>query len=365
MIARVYIENNIAWFISINDAYLYKMNLDNGYIEQVIPLLETANMEFAFYDILNYEDCFVFVPCRFDKVLILDRKDWSKIYVEIPQTDWRIGETSFNFFTGIININSLYLFGFSYPGILKMDLRTKKFENFNHWANDEKLVGQRKDGCFHVNYFQQNNLVYFPFENINALMIFDLVSENTTIQNMGNDESGYISIEYDGEDFWLIPRDVNVNRIVSWNPDTKKTRYYDQYPEDFEVYPYAFYQTVNIDEKLLLFAHAGRSNISIDMHSGKMELFEDLYDVPEKGSKYPIVELRDGKILLILHDRLIWWDYYLGKKKEILYKLDEKIINRIVNKRIKNSFERARNNISYENSCDYNLESYIRYLQIR
>ena len=49
MIARVYIENNIAWFISINDAYLYKMNLDNGYIEQVIPLLETANMEFAFY----------------------------------------------------------------------------------------------------------------------------------------------------------------------------------------------------------------------------------------------------------------------------------------------------------------------------
>ena len=77
----------------------------------------------VFYDILNYEDCFVFVPCRFDKVLILDRKDWSKIYVEIPQTDWRIGETSFNFFTGIININSLYLFGFSYPGILKMDLR--------------------------------------------------------------------------------------------------------------------------------------------------------------------------------------------------------------------------------------------------
>lgn len=357
-------EDMHVWFISMDDTYLYKLNLDDGQIDVVLPLLEKVDMEFAFYDMLVYEEFFVFVPCKFDSILFLNRNDWSKEYIKIPKTDWRIGKTGLNFFSGIINNDNIYLFGFSYPGILKMNLKTRQFVNIDYWIDKVELANKICDGCFHVNYYQRGNVVYFPFENMDALMVFDLASEEAAVHTIGDTERGYISIEYSEDNFWLIPRDANITSIVKWNPNNGEIQTYDQYPEGFKVFPYAFYQTVNIGEKILLFAHGSNTNISIDVKRERLETFENLYDIPENGSRYPVAKLIGQHIFFLLRDRFIWWDYHTEEKKETFYVLSENMIRHIENKKIKNDYMKIKNSILYERTDIYNLESYIKYIQI-
>ena len=364
-IIKKYEEKNTIWFVVMEDSFLYKADLTSGYIEEVLPLLEESDKKFAFSDILGYENYFIFVPCDCDHILILDRRTWIKERIQIPQTDWKIGETCFNFFTGFINKDHLYLFGFSFPGILKVNLKTKEIDTIDNWVDRKRFMKLKQDGCFHVNYTKKDHTIYFPFENQDALLVFNLENEHAEIQRVGNRKRGYIAIERDGDDIWLIPRDIEANDIVKWNLKDKSKQYFHSYPESFEKVSYAFYQTVKTDNKILLFAHGGKTNIWINLKTGEMETFEEIYPMPENGPKHPLVERQGREIFVALQDRFIWWDFSSGIKREVRYIWSDKIQDRKENMRVKALFERIEEKTVGENKGDYTIENFIRYIAMR
>lgn len=361
-LSNAYIEGDFAWGTSIKEPYLYKINLINGLVEEILPLFEGSEGQFAYYDILVYKKYFVFIPCKSDQVLIVNRINWEKEYITFPTTEERIGKTMLNFFTGIIYNDWLYMFGFSYPGILKMNMKTKEFKCINNWLR-RNVIESEVDGCFHMNYCLKESKIYFPFENTSAVMVFDLETEKAEVREIEKRGNGFISIENDEENFWLIPRNAEKDYILKWSADSGETQTI-WYPEGCRLCQKAFYKTLKIDDRIMLFAHGGSVNLYIDTHTGKTGFFEDIYDAPMGGARYPNVKLENRKVMFVLSDRYICWDYDTKEKKEVFYVLDNKMLKRIENNKIKEKFEKKQNRVFRENT-DLNLESYLKYIHVQ
>lgn len=362
-ISGTYFEGDTLWFTNLYDAYLYKMNLENGYVQQVVSLLKENDMQMPFYDILVYKDFFVFVPCKSNHILLLNRMNWSREYIMLPQVTDRIGETQLNFFTGIIYGECLYLFGFSYPGILKLNMLTREFVLIDDWVGKLQFISS-EDGCLHVNYYRLGNVIYFPFENSNAVMVFDLESERADICVVGDSGQRYFAIEYVNKDFWLIPRDASTGKIVRWNPVFNKVQYYGDFPVGFDYTKHAFFQTLNIKDQIFLFAHVGNMNICIDTRTGQMQELAHLYSVSDGGCKYPCVKKHHDKIYAVLNDKYICCNSSLEKVREVPYTFDDMIYKRYEKEEIDNLFKKMQIN-NMKESVNVNLEKYLKYIYLK
>lgn len=340
-IAAYYREDETVWCLARQDAYLYQIDCIRNIIDQVVPLTDEVYQVMAFTAILPYGDCFVFVPGSASTVVIVDRNDYSRECWQVPTEGKRIGSSSIKFFNGLIYKDCLYMFGYSFPGILKMDLKTKVFQNINNWLEkDGGSFTNEVDGCFNVRFCRQEDIIYFPFMNRNAVLIFDLKTENARIQEVGDASQRYTSIEHIEDYFWLIPRDGSVGSIVRWKPDKEDVQYYNCYPKEFNYNKYAFYTTVKLGNKIYLFSHASNVNICFDTAKGEMETFEELYDTSNiKSGKYICAETEGDRIFLIAKEYYIWWTPSLGERKKVAFGLGDKIRCRLTQKQEKEKLE--------------------------
>ena len=362
--AYYYEEPDTIWCISWEDAYLYKLNLQEGVLEEAAPLLENPDIQHTFNDILPYKDGFIFIPAFYDSVLILNRQDWTYKKVSIPCKNPKIGTSDFKFFTGVVHKDYVYMFGYSYPGLVRISLKDMSINIIDGWLKSGDLRFSEVDGCFHVQYYRNGDLVYFPFMNTNAVMEFDLTTEKTTIHMVGEATMRYISIEWNNGSFWLIPRDGSTGSIVKWNPVSGDTMYYRDYPEGFNYDKYAFYRLVDIGTKILLFAHRANMNISIDVLTGEMSKYDDIYDSScLSKAKYPHTELQDGKIFFMNEKWCIWWDYVSEEKKCMAYDYGKKIQYRWKREQLNKYFVVQRGMPVRENE-KFDLNSLIEYLQL-
>ncbi len=362
-ISGYYLEDSkYLWCTCWKDSYLYKIDLEKGIINEVVQLLDNADMPKAFNDILAYKNYFVMIPGCADYIVFFDQMSHKCEQIALPHMEQKIGTSEFKFFTGKIYGDCLYLFGYSYPAIVKLDLVEKKLTVLKKWLKDKNLIFNNEvDGCFHMMHCQLGDKLYFPFMNANAVMELDLPTGDVNIHIVGNSRQRYISIEWDGTFFWLIPRDGSVGSIIKWNPQNDFVEYDKQYPKEFNYEKYAFYRTVNVGDKILLFAHRGNMNISIDISTGKMEKFPDLYDSFDvRISKYTLVQKVGEKIFIVAQNECIFWDYVTGKKESVVYSLSEDIQERYENK---NFFNKIKNKLFVYEKEDGGLSHLIRYLE--
>lgn len=361
-----YRENErYTWCITNRDTYLYKLDRTRAVMEQVVPLSDDIYMCHAYNRILPYRSSLILIPANSDNVVIVDRRNLTKEYIELPEVKYRIGTSTFKFLGGVVHEDSLFLFGYSYPGIVKVDLVSKEVNVIDCWLKESAVsLTNKTDGCFHSGYVLLDNVVYFPFVNSNAVLQFDLVTEEVVVHKVGDDRQRYISIVWDGTCFWLIPRDGSVGSIIRWNPSDGTTEYYRNYPEQFNYEVFAFYKTEIIENKIFLFAHQSNCNICFDISTGHMETFPHLYCVENiKGCKYLVVWQEQGKFVALRDKEWAVWDYNKNVLEKFEYELDSRITQRYRDHETRMYFENNIQDIKRENK-NFNLKDYLRYLTL-
>ncbi len=369
-IQAIYRENkNVLWCLSSKDAYLYRIDLQRGMMEEVMPLAADADMPNMFLDILGYGECLVFVPACSDFLVLWDRKKRICQRVPLPKAKYEIGNTGIKFFSGMVYGDSLYLFGHSYPGIVKMDLLSHEFEVMDGWVeNGELALTAKTEGCFWRKYCFVDGKLYLPFMNANAVLKLDLESGGTEVCRVGNADQHYISMEWDGKNFWLVPRDARTGNIIKWNPVNGAVEYYGQFPEGFNYAQYAFGRTVKIGEKVLLFANDANMNICMDTGTGRMEMFPDPYAIPEvTKSRYRFAELTKEKIFFHCRNQCVYWDFRTGETECLPYSVDERIFVRYEmqreKRRLRYHFACTRKGVVVPEQKEFGIGSLIKYLQ--
>lgn len=367
VIWAAYRENErYTWCITKKDTYLYKLDRTRAVIEQVVPLSDDIYMYCAYNGILPYRNSLILIPANSDNVVIVDCRNLTKEYIALPDMKYRIGNSTSKFFGGVVHEDNLFLFGNSYPGIVKVNLISKDVKVIDSWINKSMVTFTNEyDGCFGARYILLNNVVYFPFMNTNAVLQFDLETENILVHKVGDESQRFVSIEWDGECFWLIPRDGSTGNVIKWNPFNGVIEYIKKYPEEFDYNTFAFYRTEMVNNKIFLFAHLSNCNISIDTNNGQMVTFPHLYHVEDiKGCKYQIVWREHDKFIILRDKEWIEWNYCRNTVERFDYKYDASIVQRYSEREIKEYFDNRIQKVIGEKE-NMSLKKYLRYLTIK
>ena len=145
---EAFFENeNQVWCISRNDNYLYRLDIEKAIVEEIILLSPEEYQNGGYDDILCYDKFFILVPRSAESdIIIVNRENWTKQYIKIPQQNVRVGVDKVDFHKGIIYKDNLFLFGCAYPGIVKVNIQSKIVEVIDDWlVSAQKLFNNMQE----------------------------------------------------------------------------------------------------------------------------------------------------------------------------------------------------------------------------
>lgn len=309
---------------------------------------------------IPYKEELILIPDILGSIDIINKESLSVRKINIPYRELLSVKNPIPFFHGFIKGEFLYLFGYAYPGVVKVDLEKEKSTVIDGWVSMTN-PNNLHDGFFHMKSIVKDGVIYCPFMNQNAVLMYDLSTDCTSIATVGDDKQRYMSIEYDGSFFWLIPRDGRNGSVVKWSSETGETTHYNIYPSEFNYNQYAFYRAIYYDSSIYLFAHMSNINIRIDTATGKMSTFRHLYDVSDvKICKYQNVTLISNKIHFLLDKELIIWNLDTDEIERIQIPIDEKLMCEIVKQEVERYRDKS-DGLFRENS-QIGLNRFLKYI---
>ena len=365
-------KDNRAWFTTLDDARLYELDLKTGKLDAIAELYHDQDVALSYVSILSYGDMLILPPCRSNQLLFFDQKSHEISRVEIPHCANRIGNTDLNFFRGFLDGNVLFLFGFSYPAIVKTYLDTGEMTCIDSWVKNPEEY-HVEDGCFHLHYCIRDRHLYYPFSNLNAVLDLDLDSNQAKRVYVGDENQRFFSCVDDGKYIWLFPRDAATGNIIKWDPVTKEEKSL-SYPSEFERLKYSFFNTVNVGEYIYTFPHAGTQSLVINTGNDHIELAPDLLGAESPAGKYRIVSRADNVVRIMTPESYYLWEpvnnilqrtpYIIGEDTLQLLENDQRRREeKRIDERIMALYERNRDKCLMEGGT-FQLREYLRYLTL-
>ena len=164
--------------------------------------------------IVSWQKKLIFIPLNADKIWIYctRTKAWEGIELENRSE----AEMSCKIFQATLYKDILYMFAYSYQSIIKIDLKDKKVTYFDEiFVYLKNKFGTSGMCYFHCDYAQKNSNIYLASCHANLVLKFDVATENYEWIEVGSKENKYSGIVWDGEYFWLVPRQSTA--VVRWD----------------------------------------------------------------------------------------------------------------------------------------------------
>ena len=155
-LTHAYYEGNYIWCTAFCDPYLYKVNIENGNIEQVINIMEKDDPLGAFMLIVPYKNYFIFLQSNTSKLVIMNRDNFEKEEFYIPNHNVKEIKLPFRFANAIVFGDNLYIWGISYTGIVKFNLLTKEVSGISDYLKHLKITYHNDELC-NYDYIQISN----------------------------------------------------------------------------------------------------------------------------------------------------------------------------------------------------------------
>lgn len=269
-ISEVCEDGEAIWFICANSNALFCLNIETSSVTQVGSFEEELKQDFLYGEIIPYEDELVFVPFSAQRIAVYEKKTGAFIYIPLEKQEMG-GEIPYReeakFYAGVRYKHWVYMFGYTYPAILRLNMETRRVEYFKDWFHDPALrFTFRKDGCFHTGKIVQQNTVLLPFLNADAVLEWNLETCRWHIYPVGKNNSGFMGIVSDGTWYWLVPR--RKGPVLKWDKAAGLTEEYSGLPKVMEQMDFQYYRCVYYDKKIWLFAHKAHKNYVINPETG-------------------------------------------------------------------------------------------------
>ncbi len=263
-----YINDKEIWFASTSFNGLFCLNKGSGKIDFKghFPS-ENIRQTRLFCKVVFFNNKLMFIPYNASAIMIYDIEIGAFERIELLK-----GELKKKFWSYSIYKNYIYIMPLSYGKILRYNIKTGTLENMNSWNEHVKKHGVMNDMWFR-DVIQKDGKLYCPFYQSNFLFVFDLETNKIENYEIGNKEEKYISIQNDGEKFWLIPKDLK--SILCWDKSTNEYLYFDDYPiiSKFSRIGEPFLTTITVDESIWILPCFLDYIIKIDK---KSMTFEDI-----------------------------------------------------------------------------------------
>ena len=170
---------------------------------------------------------FEFIPLDEHSIKLLDDKDKNTlkkrgslyVYSESPK------------FQNIIRFkDSLFIIPSSYPGIVKLNLKTNKISHYSDFVEKVLLLtehyGHKSSYAFGAS-VQIETKIYLCCRWADLIVEFDVEACESKVIKLSERGYGNQHVQFDGTNMWLFA--VSGSDITRWNPITLETRVYNNY----------------------------------------------------------------------------------------------------------------------------------------
>lgn len=209
-----------------------------------------------FYGIEVVEHYVIFIPSREDKIIIYDTFD-EKISQYFIDNDL-LQNSNTKFWGHFQYNNSVYMLGYSYPIILKMDVTSKKI-SYIRCFEDEFLPNQSNVGWFGENVAIVGDSAIIPVAMKPILLKLNLKTNEVQQLKCNTSNAGFGGITKDKDNLWIIGRGNGKKNLIRFNLSEQISEEI-QVPHEENAFD-PFYAPICIENILYLFPMKGERKV--------------------------------------------------------------------------------------------------------
>lgn len=263
-------EGEHFWFTAYNFNALFRMDKTTWQAEYMGSFPDEKPDGWRLYaSITANNGKLYFAPLSANEIAVYDlsTQSFSKIAFKNPTV--RLYNPAIKFYSTVPYKNWLFFVGFSYPAIMRYDVMTGALEYFSDWVEPLNRLADKISGCYFKDICVTGSDIIMPALCANAVVVFNMDTCISTIHKAGNKRCSYISVCFDGKDYWLVPK--HKEPVVKWNLNTKEYKEYGKFPDGFLSCEYSFRSTTFSDGYVWLFPN--RANMALKINPQAESIF--------------------------------------------------------------------------------------------
>lgn len=278
------------WFVTIKDNWLCKMSTENYTVEYVCDV-PYANVEVYSYKVAGgYDSILILMPMYGEYLLEYDieKNTFKKIELKQSKIDGIFsGGAGIKFRSSVRDGDKLWILPQSAHCIIEYDFSTHNVIEYTDWYSVFEQFNWTNVPLFGKGIIAMDS-IWIPCLQINAVLEFSL-DKKVNLHFLGTKDEKFSAITEYKSDLWLM--DNRKMSVVTWNPKTGFIKYYNEFPEDYNLQEKYKYDNTNIDygiwgmntidNKIVLSPSTANQFVILDTESG---LMRKLVDVPKDSS---------------------------------------------------------------------------------
>jgi len=129
--------------------------------------------------------------------------------------------------------NQIFFTPYQYPAIMRLSIDTNEITYHADWIERIKKLSSTAKDAFFLRPLTVGDTIWLACCRANAVVEFNMETCLAIVHEVGQADYRYNGICYDGEDFWLSPRQNTATPLVKWNPSIGIIKeFFEIYPED-------------------------------------------------------------------------------------------------------------------------------------
>lgn len=274
--------------------------------------------------------------------LNIETGEVKKKLIDPPQSGFEEYNSMAKFMSAFSYENKVFMVGVSYPAIVEYDIEKNELIYHDAWFRELCVFFKTDDSAIFRKTMAVDSKIYAPSCKGNIVLEFSMETYNYHIYQVGDELCNFSAICYDGESFWLAPRDSD--GIVEWNKDTKETNIYNNYPAGFIKRDYSFNDIIVTKNKKIILL-PGSANMFLTFDENK-----NICEYENKIRNY-------GNVSGCKSDNGI--QYLFSMKQEALFKIENGCVDSSFIHFHINDLELAKGTKLFKESVIDSLDKYI------
>ncbi|WP_221796741.1 hypothetical protein [Paenibacillus typhae] len=272
----LHLEGSDVWFVSAGYHALCKLDLLTEKVEVIGKLPVSSSNIFAYRDIQRVGNKLVMLPYHASEICEYNMEE--KVFTTKPFKQPLIRN---NFDRMIRYKDYLFFKPVSYPAVVRYSIKNGEMNYYSDCLDTFKGYRETEDEVMFIGEASiRGQRMLMASAKVNQVLEFDMETGASQIHHVGPNNANYCGMEFDGENYWLIPNESR--SIIRWNYETGETVEYNEYPEGFEGGSQPFVNIVCCGEYLIAYRGTGNMAVKIDKNTGEMiRITTDLPLVPD------------------------------------------------------------------------------------
>lgn len=263
------------WFPEWSYNKLYYYDLVQKKVVFFCELGEENIRNRLFCQVLMVNGDIYLIPFQAEKMYCvnIESKEVEEINLYALLEDYDIEKENLQFLSAHNDNDVIYMVGAKDAIIVSYECKKKEAKLYD--LKDEEIRVTARDTMFCRKSMLREGKIYIPLCGQNLVVVFELETNSVEAVRVGSDGCRYAAICYDGENFWLAPRENSA--IVRWNYKEKTYKEFDAFPDEYMAN--GFGDIVCIKNKIILVPMRANMVLSVDKSTGKILQYNDFFQV--------------------------------------------------------------------------------------